>query len=201
MAVRKKNKSTKKNTLDLELFKSIDIGNLQELFEMFARVAKKEEHNKGVDLLRAGRICRKLYFIEKGALRFYYIDNEGKDITHFFLFENDFITELESFLLKKESDYSIEVLEDSVLYSMEFEAYQNLSSAFPEIDKLWSIVLTKGVIDLGEKVKDLQFRDAKTRYGNLLEKHPNILQRVSLGHIASYLGITQQSLSRIRKQK
>lgn len=187
--------------MDLELFKSIDIGNLQELFEMFSRVAKREEHNKGTDLLRAGRICRKVYFIEKGALRFYYIDKEGKDITHFFLFENDFITELESFLLKKESDYSIEVLEDSVLYSMEFEAYQKLSSAFPEIDKLWSVVLTKGVIDLGEKIKDLQFRDAKTRYKNLLEKHPNILQRVSLGHIASYLGITQQSLSRIRKQK
>jgi CRP-like cAMP-binding protein len=187
--------------LDLELFKSIDIGNLQELFEMFARVAKKEEHNKGETLLRAGRICRKVYFIEKGALRFYYIDNEGKDLTHVFLFENDLVTELESFLLKKESDYSIEVLEDSVLYSMEFEAYQKLSSAFPEIDKLWSVVLTKGVIDLGEKVKDLQFRDAKTRYKNLLEKYPDILQRVSLGHIASYLGMTQQSLSRIRKQK
>jgi len=189
------------HTLDLEIFKSIDIGNLQEIFEMFSRVAKKEEHPKGGEILRAGRICRKLYFIEKGALRFYYIDKEGKDITHWFLFENDFVTELESFLFKRESDYFIEALEDTVLYSMTFESYQKLSSTFPEIDKLWNVILTKGVIDLGEKAKDLQFRDAKTRYDKLLEKHPNILQRVSLGHIASYLGITQPSLSRIRKQK
>jgi CRP-like cAMP-binding protein len=187
--------------LNLEIFKNIDEHQLQELFEIFSRISKKEEHNKGETLLRAGRICRKLYFIEKGALRFYYINEEGKDITHWFLFENDFITELESFLFKKESDYSIEVLEDTVLYSMDFEAYQNLSSTFPEIDKLWSVILTKGVVDLGEKIKDLQFRNAKTRYDNLLEKHTDILQRVSLGHIASYLGITQQSLSRIRKQK
>jgi CRP-like cAMP-binding protein len=187
--------------LNLEILKTNNAHHFQKLFKVFAEIAKKEEHHKGVQLLEAGKICRKLYFIEKGALRFYYIDEEGKDITHWFLFENDFITELESFLLRKESDYSIEVLEDTILYSIEFDAYQKLMDTFPEIDNLWNIVLTKGIIDLGEKIKDLQFRDATTRYNNLLKKHPNILQRVSLGHIASYLGITQQSLSRIRKQK
>jgi CRP-like cAMP-binding protein len=187
--------------LNLEILKNIDARHLQELFEMFSKIAKKEEYRKGDEILRAGRICRKLYFIEKGALRFYYIDKEGKDITHWFLFENDFVTELESFLFKKESDYFIEALEDSVLYSIEFETYQKLSDTYSGIDKLWNVILTKGVIDLGEKAKDLQFRDAKTRYDNLLKKYPNILQRVALGDIASYLGITQQSLSRIRKQK
>lgn len=57
------------------------------------------------------------------------------------------------------------------------------------------------MLELGEKIKDLQFRDAKTRYLNLIKKQEDVLLRVSLGHIASYLGITQQSLSRIRRQR
>ena len=62
-------------------------------------------------------------------------------------------------------------------------------------------IYRKSLLELGEKIKDLQFRDAKTRYDNLINKQEDILLRVPLGHIASYLGITQQSLSRIRRQQ
>ncbi|MCP4439615.1 MAG: Crp/Fnr family transcriptional regulator [Aureispira sp.] len=175
--------------------------NFEDFLGVFLSISKREEHPKNIQLLQAGRTCRKLYFIEKGILRFYYYNDAGKDITHWFRFENSFITELDSFLNKTESSYYIETLEETVVYSISLEGFYKLSSLFPETEKIWNLALVQFLLELGEKVKDLQFRDAPTRYSNLIEKHPDILQRVALGHIASYLGITQQSLSRIRKQK
>jgi len=171
------------------------------LLESFLKFSKKEVHPKGTILLEEGKLCRKLYFIEKGVLRFYYYNKKGDDVTHWFLLENDFITEINSFIERFESEYYLEVLEDCTLYACTIQDFQQFSSVFPKAEQLWVLVLSKCLIEFGEKIKDLQFRDAKTRYNNLLKKHPSILQRVALKHIASYLGITQQSLSRIRKQK
>ena len=162
---------------------------------------KREDWEKGKHLLREGEICKKLFFVEKGALRFYYNNEEGKDITHWFLFENDIITEINSFLGQEPSKYFLETLEDSVVYTFPLEEIIRLTNGNDGLQKLWIIILSRLLIDFGEKVKDLQFRDAKTRYANLISKYPKIEQRVSLGDIASYLGITQQSFSRIRKEK
>lgn len=169
--------------------------------EIFYQLSTQEKHPPNVQLLRAGKICRKIYYIERGILRFYYYNEQEKDVTHWFRFEQAFITEIDSFIGQQESDYYIETLEDCILYSISLDQFHQLSNTFPATEKIWTAVLASFLIELGEKVKDLQFRDAKTRYNNLLKKHPDILQRVALGHIASYLGITQQSLSRIRRQK
>lgn len=177
-----------------------DLKTLRPLLEQFIGFGKKEVYKKGDILLREGKICRKLFFIEKGVLRFYYLNKDGQDITHWFLLENDFITEINSFLQQVESEYYLEVLEDCTLVSCTFDNYQKISNSFPEVHQLWNTILAKILLEFGEKIKDLQFRDAKTRYDNLLIKYPTISQRVALKHIASYLGITQQSLSRIRKK-
>lgn len=169
--------------------------------EAFLAFSKKEEHPKNTVLLREGQVSRKIYFVKKGILRFYYYNEEGKDITHWFLLENGFITEIDSFLKGTESQYYIETLEDCVLHTINYDEFNKLSNVFPESERLWNHLLSKIVIELGEKIKDLQFRDAQTRYTNLISKHPDILLRVALAHVASYLGITQQSLSRIRRQK
>lgn len=172
---------------------------MEHLLQSLKNFCTKEEHSKGTILLKEGSMCKKVYFVEKGTLRFYYINDEGLDITHWFLLENQFITEVTSFLEKTGSEYYLEVLEDCTLYSFTYETYSKINSIFPEAHQLFSSVLIKLLLEFGEKIKDLQFRNAKTRYDNLLAKHPDILQRVALKHIASYLGITQQSLSRIRK--
>lgn len=162
---------------------------------------KLENHSKESILLKEGDLCRKLYTIQKGCLRFYYIDTEGKDITHWFSFEGDFMTELNSFFSQAPSDFYLETLEDCQLLTLNLDDIKVLSKEFPEYYIMESIVLRNAALELGEKIKDLQFRDAKTRYLNLIKKQEDILLRVSLGHIASYLGITQQSLSRIRRQR
>lgn len=173
---------------------------LKNLIEPFLSLSEREVYPKGATLLEEGKICRKLFFVEKGILRFYYINEEGEDITHWFLLENDFVTEINSFIQQEASEYYLETLEDSVVYTCSYDSFSNITELFPDAHQLWNIILAKSLLELGEKIKDLQFRDAKTRYDNLLEKHPTITQRVSLKHIASYLGIAQPSLSRIRKK-
>ena len=84
---------------------------------------------------------------------------------------------------------------------MTLDGLNYLVDNFPELERFGRITALQMALEFGEKVKDLQFRTAQERYHLLLEKHPGILQRVSLGHIASFLGITQQSLSRIRSNR
>lgn len=163
--------------------------------------SKLKHYPKGTILLREGGLCRHLYFIQKGSLRFFYVDEEGKDITHWFSFEGDFMTEVNSFFSQAPSDFYLETLEDSEIFSLSLESMEILSNNFTEFNQLEKMIYRNAVLELGEKIKDLQFRDAKTRYDNLLKKQEDILLRVPLGHIASYLGITQQSLSRIRRRK
>lgn len=158
-----------------------------------------EDVRKGKRLLDIGDVCRKMYIVEQGLLRFYYIE-KGKDITHWFIFEGNFITEADSFFQQTPSDYAIETLEDSLVRSISYEDLEYMFQKYPEFERTGRLLATEMALQLGEKLKDLQFRTASERYEKLLSEHPGILQRVPLGHIASYLGITQQSLSRIRAQ-
>ena len=172
-----------------------------EFMDAFTSISHLKNYPKGKILLREGAICRHLYFIQKGCLRFYYNDEEGKDITHWFSFEGDFMTEVNSFYSQAPSDFYLETLEDSQILTLSLANIERLSNNFPEYNKMERMIYRKALLELGEKIKDLQFRDAKTRYDNLIKKQEDILMRVPLGHIASYLGITQQSLSRIRRLK
>jgi CRP-like cAMP-binding protein len=160
-----------------------------------------ERHKKEDILLREGEFCRKVFFVEKGCLRFYYYDDEGKDITHWFVFEGEFITEIDSAFQQKPSEFYIEALEDCTLNTFVFADFMTLTEEHKQLTSFGFMLLMKSIVELGEKVKDLQFRNAKSRYDNLIKKHSDILLRVPLGYIASYLGMTQQSLSRIRREK
>ncbi|MDB4286260.1 Crp/Fnr family transcriptional regulator [bacterium] len=164
-------------------------------------MTKIERHPKAAILLREGEVCRKVFFVEKGCLRFYYYDDEGKDITHWFVFEGEFITEIDSVFQQKPSEFYIEALEDCTLNTFIFADFIALIGEHKQITMFSFMLMMKSIIELGEKVKDLQFRNAEIRYKNLIEKHSDILLRVPLSYIASYLGITQQSLSRIRREK
>jgi len=187
----------------LDIFKTIfEQPNISsEFIEAIINAAKVKSFPKGEILLMEGTICRTLYFIEKGALRFYYIDEDGNDITHWFSFEGSFMTEVDSFFSQLPSDFYLETLEDSELVTFSLDSFETLSNQFPEFTTIEKIIYRKSLVELGEKIKDLQFRNAKIRYENLIKKQEDILQRVALGHIASYLGITQQSLSRIRRER
>jgi CRP/FNR family transcriptional regulator, anaerobic regulatory protein len=163
--------------------------------------SRKEHLPKHYLLHQQGEVCEKLYFIEKGLVRWYHFNTDGKDITDSFGVENSFITAFDSFFQRKPSRYFIELIEDSVVYSMTYADLENSFENFPEIERVGRLILIQILEQTLDKNAALQFNNARQRYEFITNKHPDLLQRVSLGHIASYLGITQETLSRIRARK
>ena len=155
--------------------------------------------SKNEYLLTEGKICRHLYFLQQGALRgFYTLD--GKEITHWFGFEKDFVTSFHSFITQEPAVENIQLLEGSILWAISKETLNGLFNQYHEIERLVRIAYEKYYIRLEERFVNAQFKTATERYENLLLQTPHIVERVPLGHIASYLGISQETLSRIRSR-
>jgi CRP-like cAMP-binding protein len=163
--------------------------------------SRKEYLPKHYLLHKEGEVCEKVYFVEEGLVRWFYYSEGGKDITDSFGGENSFITAFDSFFQRKPSRYFIELLEDSTVYWMTYDDLEELLEKFPEVERVGRLILLQILEQALEKNAALQFHNAPERYEFITKKHPDLLQRVSLGHIASYLGITQETLSRIRAKK
>jgi CRP-like cAMP-binding protein len=161
------------------------------------KALREEELVKNTILVSEGSICNQLFFLEKGCVRGYY-NLDGKEVTYWFSFENSFLTSFYSFISRKPGIENIELLEDSILWSIRYEALQELYDQHPDIERMVRIVYERYYIQLEERLISSQFKMASERYEQLLETSPHMLQRISLGHIASYLGISQETLSRIR---
>ena len=140
---------------------------------------------------------RHLYFLQKGALRGYY-NLDGKEITHWFAFEQDFVTSFHSFITRQPAVENIQLLEGSILWSITKEKLTGLLNEYHEIERLVRIAYEKYYIRLEHRFVNAQFKTAADRYQELLVQTPHIIERVPLGAIASYLGISQETLSRIR---
>jgi CRP-like cAMP-binding protein len=166
------------------------------LFENLTKV----EIKKGEILVKENSICQHLYFIESGAVRgFYFLDT--KEITHWFGFENDFCTSFYSFISRKPAKESIQALEDCVLYAIGKDALETLYQKHPELERMGRIACEQYYIRLENRYVSSQFKTATERYLELINSKTEFLQRIALGHIASYLGISQETLSRIRAKK
>jgi CRP-like cAMP-binding protein len=150
-------------------------------------------------LITEGKISRHLYFLEQGCLRGYYT-LEDKEITHWFGFENDFVTSFHSFITQQPAVENIQLMEGCVLWSISKDTLTRLLDQHQEIERLLRIAYEKYYIRLEERFVNSQFRTATERYQSLLEQSPHLIERVSLGYIASYLGISQETLSRIRSK-
>jgi CRP-like cAMP-binding protein len=155
--------------------------------------------SKNEYLLTEGKICRHLYFLQQGALRGFY-NLDGKEITHWFGFENDFVTSFHSFITQEPAVENIQLLEGCILWSISKDTLTGLFNQYHEIERLVRIAYEKYYIRLEERFVNAQFKTASERYETLLLQSPHIIERVPLGHIASYLGISQETLSRIRSR-
>ena len=163
-------------------------------------IAKNISVAKGEVLVCNNERCKNLYFIDKGLVRGFYYD-DGKEITHWFAQEEDFATSFYSFITGKPSPESIETLEDCELTQISFDDLQKLYTKFPETERIGRIITETYYINLEERFLNIQFKSAKERYQTLITKNSSIVQRASLGQIATYLGITQETLSRVRAEK
>jgi CRP-like cAMP-binding protein len=138
----------------------------------------------------------------KGAARYFYTNEEGKQMNTWFSLDTQVIADTTSFVSQEPSEENIQLLEDSEMYSIEYSALQSLLQKHHSF-ALWYIKLIEQhyVAQIEDRIADLQFLNAKQRYQKLLNLYPEITNRISLGNISSYLNITQETLSRIRADK
>ena len=158
---------------------------------------KIREVAKGNILVSEGEYSHELYYVVSGGARAFYL-KDGKTITDWFAFENDFISSIVSFILGVPSQHYIEVLEDTTFFVLQRQDIDTLCETHHDFERLGRLSVTKTMLQLQQRIVSLQFKTSKERYESLLERFPKIEQRAPLGDVASYLGITQETLSRIR---
>ncbi|TCK80650.1 Crp/Fnr family transcriptional regulator [Albibacterium bauzanense] len=151
-------------------------------------------------LLQEGQISKTMFFIEKGCLRTW-VNNDGKEITTQFFFENDRVASIESFRTNQPSLYSIESLEPCILQTISQQDFQNALENLPEIKEELEGHLFRRLLQAQKLFYSYLKNNPQKRYEELLEEHPHIIQRIPQHYIASYLGITSVSLSRIRNRR
>lgn len=160
---------------------------------------KEIEIPEKILLLEENEISKYLFIVKKGCLRSW-VNNNGKDITTQFFFEGDGVSSIESFKTRQPSLYSIESLEPCVLQRVSQKDFQQLINESPEFQKEMEQHLFERFIQT-QKYLLSHLRDTpRQRYEDLLKNHPEIIKRVPQHYIASYLGITSVSLSRIRNR-
>jgi CRP-like cAMP-binding protein len=159
-----------------------------------------KEFSKGDHLFKQGETCRHMFYIEKGLVRVYYYSGSGKEITAWFSAENTLITAIDSFYYHRPTNDNCEVLEDSVIYPISFSELEIILNS-EKGGQIAFYILNEIARKMTEYISSLKFQSAEERYKALIKEYPAIQQRTSLGYIASYLGITQETLSRIRSNK
>lgn len=162
-----------------------------------AAILQNETWPKGHLLLKPKTICRRIYFIERGLTRTFYF-KDGKDITDWLSAETDFAGSMISFLTQMPDIRGIELLEPSVLWSFSHGDLKKLYDQHHEIERLGRLLTTHAYILVQQRFDESIFTTATERYNKLLQTNPSLIRRVPLGIIASYLGVTQETLSRIR---
>ncbi len=161
---------------------------------------QREALPQGQILIRKNRVAERLYYIESGIFRSYY-DHEDKDVTSWFYMENQWMTSWHSFYAQQPSFENIEALENAVVYSITKDQMVKLVSESSQIESFMRMMAEEQVSFMDVYFKGYMFMSAKEKYDLLIATYPTIESKVKLGYIASYLGISQETLSRVRSQK
>jgi len=160
----------------------------------------KVEFSKNETILNEGKVSNKYYLISKGLFRSYVIDYKGNEITTDFFGPNDILIEVASLFLRIPSKETIQALTDCEVYKIDFNDFQKLYTTiegFTEWGRSW---MSHQLFMAKHRAVNMHTQSASERYLNLVQKKPQIIKEVPLKYIATYLGITDTSLSRIRKE-
>ena len=156
--------------------------------------------NKHEFLLQQGEVCHHTFFVEKGLLRMYSIDKNGKEHIIQFAPENWLIGDRSSLYFNEKSNYYIEAVEDSEVLFLKPDFFSKLLEEFPNTIERNDLIIQKHVKSLQDRINSLLGETAEERYMKFTKMYPDLLLRVPQWMIASYLGITPESLSRVRKE-
>ena len=168
--------------------------------QSIVEISRVIEITRNKDLQSIGHTCKTIYFLNKGIARIYYF-KDGIDITENFAFAGNIIARVESLFSGKPSRKAIQIIEDAELVAIDANKLFKLYDKFPEIERLFRKIFEAAYVNTVNRIEGMQFHTAEERYNSLINEAPDVLQRVPLKYVASYLGITQQSLSRIRGLK
>ena len=167
----------------------------------FTSVLAYKEVPKKTKLLTEGQACKHLSYVHCGALRSYCIDKEGKQATIMFAVADWWLTDMYCFLNEKPAMMCIETIEDSCIFQLSRENFGNLFNAIPKFERFFRILMQNAYTREQLRIIDNLTLTAEERYDKFLNKYPQIVQQVTQKQIASYLGITPEFLSVIRKKK
>jgi len=151
-------------------------------------------------LLQEGDVCKVIAFVEKGALREYSISENGAEHIIQFALEGWTISDLYSFLTGEPATYNIDALEDSELVLISKAAQDELLKKVPKYETYTRLQLTGAYLAMQKRVTSIISLSLEQRYANLTSVYPNIIQRVPQHMIASYMGLTPETLSRVRRK-
>lgn len=155
---------------------------------------------KGDLVHSAERICKASYFIQKGLLRTYYLKEE-REISEYFSAENEWVNSPRSFMQQKLDIYHIDALEPTTTFQLKLQDLGFLFDHFPEMERYARLSMGGVMGHLVERVTSLRFSSAREKYQHFCEVYAGVHHRIPLGMVASYLGISQETLSRIRAER
>lgn len=181
---------------ELEKYLKIDA----EIEKFFHEECETISFEKGKLLSQQNQYNRNIYFVEEGLLRMFYYEN-GKDITTNFYSEGKITANMDTLFKGKPSRNNIETIEKSVITTCNYHKLEELCSVSLTAANFSRYILGILMLQMSNRIIYLQQMTAKEKYQHLLEENPNIILRAPLGMVASYLGISQETLSRIRSEK
>lgn len=155
---------------------------------------------KGTYFVREGEVCTQLAFISTGLFRSFYINDRGEEITYCFAKEGEMETSFESFLSSMPSSLSIVAMEDATLLVIEKEDLNSLLEHYLFWNKISRLLTEAEYLKMTRHAAESKTESAGVKYRNLMSQHPDLLQRVPLHYIASYIGISNRHLTRLRKE-
>ncbi|MGN5955275.1 Crp/Fnr family transcriptional regulator [Sphingobacterium lactis] len=171
----------------------------EEETELIKKLFTEKSLKKGENILEQGKICKSLFFVSKGLLR-QYINHEGKELTIHFNEENTFACDFDSFISQSPSEKTIEALEDTELNIISFENLQQFYAEINNGDRFGRLLLEKIFSSAIRHIISVHADTAEQRYLNFLHSFKHLQQRIPQLYIASFIGVTPQSLSRIRRR-
>lgn len=156
--------------------------------------------SKGHHLVKPGQVAQYLYFVKRGIGKVYYL-KDGKELIDWISDEGNLLTSVTSFLTNQPGKHFVQLMEDSELIGVSYHDLEKLFAKYHDMERLGRKLAIMALVQLQNRVNSMQFESAKERYENFLVQFPNCINRISLGDLASYLGMTQVTLSRVRRLK
>jgi CRP-like cAMP-binding protein len=172
----------------------------EEEFEFCKTLFIPKKIRKKQYLLQAGDVCKYTAFVEKGILRSYTVDDKGNEHILQFALEGWWIADMYSFLTGEPSVYDIDALEDTEVLLLTREANERLYEKIPKFERYFRILIQNSMIAMQRRLSGTLSLTAEGKYLKVIEVYPDIIQRIPQHLVASYIGITPETLSRIRKQ-